>query len=216
MNNLTTIEDMNQLIMLEMDIDSLSNYCQINKSVHCNVQFWKKKFDYDHLYYQFLQLPKTLNEWVKTYKILHQSKMDIKHLLLISSIVNDGGTFVIKESKDVIKMLKLYDYFVVNLYSFKITMNIDLDGDYIIKINGDTEIWPSEKAIKFLIAIRYYEYLRHKYLIFDKNNNPYIITDNNRQYNDASEARYYALESILHLENNPYFLKDNWINKLIV
>ena len=44
MKSFTQIEDVNELILLEMDIDSLSNYCQTNKLTHCNNRnFLEKK-----------------------------------------------------------------------------------------------------------------------------------------------------------------------------
>ncbi len=213
-NHFTNIQDINQLILLEMDIDSLSNYCQVNKSTNCNIQFWKKKFNHDQLYYNFLEnYPTTLNEWIKTYKLLYQSKMDIKHLLLIAAVLGDEK-FIMNESDDIVRLLDEDD--IREIYSFK--MNVNDGNQYIIKINGSKYIWDSEKAVKFLIAVRYYEYLRDEILIADQHNIPYLITNNNRfNYNGENDviARYYVLESILFFEGDPRWLRNNWINENI-
>ena len=82
MKSFTQIEDVNELILLEMDIDSLSNYCQTNKLTHCNNRnFWRKKFKYDSLPFDYVNPSSTAvkdacptAEWIYTYRLLYQAK----------------------------------------------------------------------------------------------------------------------------------------------
>ncbi len=139
--------------------------------------------------------------------------MDIKHLLLIAAVLGDEK-FIMNESDDIVRLLDEDD--IREIYSFK--MNVNDGNQYIIKINGSKYIWDSEKAVKFLIAVRYYEYLRDEILIADQHNIPYLITNNNRfNYNGENDviARYYVLESILFFEGDPRWLRNNWINENI-
>src|SRR5688500_16418030 len=83
MNSFTTVDDVNQLILLEMDIDSLSTYCQTHKN-NCNdIHFWRKKFKYDSLPFDLEEYPTTMAEWIRTYRLLHQAKKDVKYILLM-------------------------------------------------------------------------------------------------------------------------------------
>src|SRR5437016_8912690 len=66
---LTSIYDVDEHILLQLDIDSLYHICLTNKnaqSICNNSSFWKTKFKYDHLPLSE-PLPITLKQWVHKY-----------------------------------------------------------------------------------------------------------------------------------------------------
>jgi hypothetical protein len=88
---LTHIIDIDFLIILNLDINSLVNFCSIKKSnqkICNNIIFWKKKFIHDNLSLNLLiDEPKL---WIKTYIRLNQAKNDARHILAIYDIENQG------------------------------------------------------------------------------------------------------------------------------
>lgn len=72
MNNqfiFTNIPDIDRKILLDMDINTLSEACQINKTatkICNNSQFWKQKYLYDNIPY-FVEF-KSLDKWIENYK----------------------------------------------------------------------------------------------------------------------------------------------------
>ena len=154
-------------------------------------------------------------EWIYTYRLLYHAKKDIKYIMLIiaTDTQNDDNIILITTSSVVVDLLK-------NEHPSIKSLTIDTnDGDtFKVKINGDKYKWTSKKAINYLIMIRYYELLIGQVLMTDNHHIPHLINANNllHFYNNTIGSRRYAmLNMLMFLEENPMWLKDDWINKLI-
>ena len=134
-------------------------------------------------------------------------------MLILAAGQQDDNIILVHISSDIV------DLFKNEHPSIKSLMIDTNDGEtFKVKINGDKYRWTSKKVINYLIMIRYYELLIGQVLMTDNDYMPYLIKTNDFLHfynNSVGSRRYGMLNMLMFLEQNPMWLKDNWINKLI-
>ncbi len=84
--------DMIYNVMLNADIKTLTNMCQIDKAAHQHCQdkhFWFQKMKQDKL--PVIRIDDG-NDWIEAYQILLKAKEDAKLMMLVTTIEDDNGT----------------------------------------------------------------------------------------------------------------------------
>ena len=227
-SQVSDINDLHHLILLEMDIDTLSKYCHTNTTVqkYCNrASFWKEKFNYDRL--PLIGEPENLQIWINMYKLTLQAKTDVRHMMLVIKITN-SDVIIIKGPKSEL-------YSILGKKSnkqTKIKLTIKINNGYTIT-DGEVKIVLSEyDLVQFLIDIQYRKLVgdfngnKPIYRIGDEDKVPYLINQDEMDYFSAKggdayynnisvlEVRYHMLKTILYLEKDPIMLTNNWYDNL--
>ncbi len=119
------MNDLHEQIMINLDIDTLQNFCSTTKNKCNNFNFWIKKFKYDGVYIFTTNLPKTSQGWIKEYKKSQQAYTIALRLyqtvflgadegknnlsLAIHNLISDFLPFEVRDSSTIIfNFLRLY------------------------------------------------------------------------------------------------------------
>lgn len=214
---LTHIIDIDFLIILNLDINSLVNFCNINKSnqkICNNIIFWEKKFIHDNLPLNLLiDEPKL---WIKTYIRLNQAKNDARHILTIYDIENQDiitnyiyvkvtllmGIHIIKllykNHENVIKWILDNNFITfgmnkIDIYQYNFSIATQ---DLFFKpalLNRNVMC----KSMEILLIICLY----YKIQILDSNNITYINHDYVNKYN-ITIKRQAMLDTLRYMDKN--------------
>ena len=230
-SQVSNIDDIHYLILLEMDIDTLANYCHTNTSAqkYCNrPSFWREKFNDDQLP-MIGEEPTNLQAWINRYKLILQAKNDIRHVMIMREMGTDDifitgpsvlynmlGIVYKSDKKDKIKLKIIYD-----------------KGHYLVIVNAIKVTTLSEyELVQFLIPIQYMilvNTLNNKkpiYMITDYDKVPYIVNNDmmnyfskkggDAYYNNIAmlAVRFAMCNTIIYLEKNPIMLTNKWYDHL--
>ncbi len=207
---LTNNIDTEHEILLKMNINTLRNYCIINKNKICNDDFWYRKFKQDNKTINFH--PKTINEWIMMYEynqyIFHS---DLNKIKLYEKLTLDIMTICKADNTN-------HDYnnlYVINKNKYSLFQYIEQDYEYSDD-EDFSDVYKNYKYIQFKFKDNQYYILFHLSVYYINDEEDENVDES--LYEDGEYETYYRLTitkeqfitylTVILIDLNYYDIKD--------